>query len=383
MGQDHWKSWACAFGCAGSFTTREIWHKHMRAAHSQEISSTELSLLEAGSVHKELNKVIGNCPLCVTENIRDSWHYRTHIGHHLESLALFSLPRIEGNDDTDEGSMVRSDLGPEAEAQHEDDSSNSSGIPTTSPVKEALRRHAEQGSDSDTETTASRNDNPSTLILNQRFIDAFILTEKEVEAKMKDIGALDMVKAAQIPIMERLAKLNRQQALHAKEIVDATKRAKKENEKLKERLAAESPTKEEAAAVARAQQAARDYTEAERRADEKQKELGVKAVAKAQQAAQDQIKAELTVDEESREREHEPAAAAEAAATSSKLEAVIKGNEEADVVTLRKKMHKEADTRRLVEGQAKLWALSDGLEKEHGKQTDEPANSSENLPRKP
>lgn len=54
--------------------------------------------VDAGS-RDDLTKAYGKCPLCWEYEIVSSHQYRSHVGHHLEQLALFVLPRAEENEE--------------------------------------------------------------------------------------------------------------------------------------------------------------------------------------------------------------------------------------------------------------------------------------------
>ncbi|KAF3017131.1 hypothetical protein E8E14_010089 [Neopestalotiopsis sp. 37M] len=238
-------------------------------------------------------------------------HYSTHIGHHLESLALFSLPRIEGNDDMDDGSEVRPDLRPEDEAQYEDDSSISSEIVTLL-MKEAfqLRDGLEEVINPSTESKEHLN-----VSVEVRWANMKADVRQELETRIREET-------------ERLFKQNmeesdRLEALGAKERSDAADKAKKEIEEAKQ-----------------AAETASQYL-----------------IEKEGQAAaeQDQTNAERM------KRETELATAAEAAAKA-KLMAAIKAKEKAEETT-QKKMVEMAEWRKLLETEAKLKAENEAREK--------------------
>jgi hypothetical protein len=85
------------------YESRRQWYHHMCEAHS---------ILENGS----------NCPLCLVD-IQPPLAFERHVGHHLEQLALFVLPRIEPEDEVSCADSVEA-----ASTQTFEDSSESDDI---------------------------------------------------------------------------------------------------------------------------------------------------------------------------------------------------------------------------------------------------------------
>ncbi|KAF7538503.1 hypothetical protein G7054_g2862 [Neopestalotiopsis clavispora] len=125
------------FSGTSTFPTSDAWREHNNSAHGhgQEVTDQELMILETGSRRHDLSKAIGTCPLCLIFHIEDSKHYSLHIGHHLELIALFSLPKIIGSNAADEG-----ELGHDYEVKYHDGSSSSDEDLTISMQTDALRR---------------------------------------------------------------------------------------------------------------------------------------------------------------------------------------------------------------------------------------------------
>lgn len=97
MKHEHWKIWCCYFGCRGDFPTWESFRAHIQTSHGNIMSMDELSALKATSSHCTFN-VPSTCPLCRDVEIKDSRQYSSHVGHHLELVALFALPDLGDND---------------------------------------------------------------------------------------------------------------------------------------------------------------------------------------------------------------------------------------------------------------------------------------------
>lgn len=89
--REHWRTWTCPLGCAERFTTSSLFSEHMDQKHGSAATPPEV---DAGS-RDDLTKANGKCPLCREHDIVSSHQYRSHVGHHLEQLALFVLPGTE------------------------------------------------------------------------------------------------------------------------------------------------------------------------------------------------------------------------------------------------------------------------------------------------
>lgn len=99
MVQEHWRTWRCPLGCADSFSTASLFSEHLHQRHGPTTTTPGASL----KTKTDLEQARGNCPLCHKFEIADSRQYRSHVGEHLEQLALFVLPVAEeAEDETDE-----------------------------------------------------------------------------------------------------------------------------------------------------------------------------------------------------------------------------------------------------------------------------------------
>ncbi|KAF3071412.1 hypothetical protein CFAM422_006400 [Trichoderma lentiforme] len=113
MKQEHWVSWSCSFGCSKSFRSQESFEKHATTVHGQDFESIDLqAVLNLCRFPSDTNTV-GTCPFCFDYEIKSDKSYQSHVGDHLERLALFVLPKTlfyddsdvsdEDNDDDDDG----------------------------------------------------------------------------------------------------------------------------------------------------------------------------------------------------------------------------------------------------------------------------------------
>ncbi|EHK23943.1 uncharacterized protein TRIVIDRAFT_127290, partial [Trichoderma virens Gv29-8] len=103
MKQEHWVSWSCVFGCSGSFDTQESFKGHLATVHGQSSKSTDLQVVANLCRFPTETNIVGMCPLCLEYHIESSKRYQSHVGDHLERLALFVLPHTV-YDDSDEES---------------------------------------------------------------------------------------------------------------------------------------------------------------------------------------------------------------------------------------------------------------------------------------
>ncbi|KAH7121852.1 hypothetical protein B0J13DRAFT_567358 [Dactylonectria estremocensis] len=109
MTKEHWITWQCSFGCPGDFHTVEDFRKHTKTSHGKEVPHDKIDILQSLSISPEPSKAETTCPLCLNYPITSSQQYSSHVGAHLEQLALFTLPRqeYEEADDDDDSEDVR------------------------------------------------------------------------------------------------------------------------------------------------------------------------------------------------------------------------------------------------------------------------------------
>lgn len=93
MRQEHFRCWDCPFDCPGVFGSVEEFQDHIRGNHPHTFSPKELNNLENLSSRVDLHKAQGKCPMCLEFEIKSDRQYNSHVGAHLEQLALFVLPQ--------------------------------------------------------------------------------------------------------------------------------------------------------------------------------------------------------------------------------------------------------------------------------------------------
>ncbi|KAL7789571.1 hypothetical protein V8C43DRAFT_97014 [Trichoderma afarasin] len=124
MKQEHWVSWSCSFGCSKSFRSQESFEKHVTTIHGQNFESIDLqAVLNLCRVPSDTNTV-GTCPFCFDYEIKSDKSYQSHIGDHLERLALFVLPKTLYDDDSDGGDDDNDDHDGGDDSNNDDDDSD-------------------------------------------------------------------------------------------------------------------------------------------------------------------------------------------------------------------------------------------------------------------
>ncbi|KAK0651025.1 hypothetical protein B0T16DRAFT_367005 [Cercophora newfieldiana] len=106
MKQDHWRIWNCAFGCPENFSTADEFEQHAREAHQ---TTENLDVLRNLSARPHPERAKGQCPLCQEFRITSDRQYSSHVGAHLETLALFALPDTGMEEDEEDESGISGD----------------------------------------------------------------------------------------------------------------------------------------------------------------------------------------------------------------------------------------------------------------------------------
>lgn len=91
MTNDHWRTWMCPFGCVDHLTSSLLFFEHIEHEHGLTIATSDIFF----HTRPDLERAQGTCPLCGDLNITTSVQYQSHVGTHLEQLALFALPDSE------------------------------------------------------------------------------------------------------------------------------------------------------------------------------------------------------------------------------------------------------------------------------------------------
>lgn len=157
MFDEHWRKWACPFGCAGSLTSSSDFRQHLTKIHGTDISEEKLRSFVPLASQANLTQSEGMCPLCHKFEIkanRRAHSYESHVGHHLEQLALFVLPFQDDDDDDDDNEESEDDDNNDSDGREtEGEEGDSPGPETTEEhatrLKRAARDHKDDNEDED------------------------------------------------------------------------------------------------------------------------------------------------------------------------------------------------------------------------------------------
>ncbi|KAK4948323.1 hypothetical protein LTR10_012857 [Elasticomyces elasticus] len=99
----HHRAWACPY-CEDVLATSELFQAHVVDNHNQERDDSNVQrMINACAQPLEHELTTSQCPLCQKMIVPQKRFFK-HLGHHLEELALFSLPSHLHGDESDAGS---------------------------------------------------------------------------------------------------------------------------------------------------------------------------------------------------------------------------------------------------------------------------------------
>lgn len=96
MQQAHCMRWHCTTKTHGpqTFESMEDYVAHVTAEHSRKFEPSQLPFLAVNSQHP-LTRIFRSCPLCGEDDVWKGETLEDHVAHHLQYLALLSLPPPE------------------------------------------------------------------------------------------------------------------------------------------------------------------------------------------------------------------------------------------------------------------------------------------------
>ncbi|KAI1083377.1 hypothetical protein F5B20DRAFT_577058 [Whalleya microplaca] len=101
MLEKHWRLWHCAFCIHPPFNSYKCLQDHLEDSHLNTANNDQMkACMELCTSQRSLNST-RNCPFC-QELMHSTGEYKRHVGHHLEEIALFVLPRNFRDDNGDE-----------------------------------------------------------------------------------------------------------------------------------------------------------------------------------------------------------------------------------------------------------------------------------------
>lgn len=101
MKTEHWRAWTCHFGCVDQYASSSALRDHFHKSHTTEVVGQDVEAIVNLSSKANVSCAEGPCPLC-HGSITSIRHYQSHVGYHLEQLALFVLPTQDANEEAQE-----------------------------------------------------------------------------------------------------------------------------------------------------------------------------------------------------------------------------------------------------------------------------------------
>ncbi|KAH7310916.1 hypothetical protein B0I35DRAFT_439884 [Stachybotrys elegans] len=103
--QNHWKVWRCPASCEALWSSESGLKQHLQKAHPDIGSSGDLhAIIERCERRRRLDEKT-DCQLC-GETLDSIKQYQRHVGKHQVDLALFALPKIGDDGDSDHDDMA-------------------------------------------------------------------------------------------------------------------------------------------------------------------------------------------------------------------------------------------------------------------------------------
>lgn len=80
--------------CGQTFTNKETFTHHLKYEHLLQLNHSQLlTQITAAEIATQQNIHVQQCPLCLQDGWNSTRQFTTHVGRHLEQIALASLPR--------------------------------------------------------------------------------------------------------------------------------------------------------------------------------------------------------------------------------------------------------------------------------------------------
>ncbi|KAI9763063.1 MAG: hypothetical protein M1840_000954 [Geoglossum simile] len=141
--QIHRGGWHCS-ECSIESPIRASFENHIRLEHRQLFEDNQLPALAELCVMPMEKRATGKCPLC----LKDGQHLRSHIARHMQTVALFVLPRT-----SDEGGSVFGSDG--AQIWGSEDDASGSSVPQSDQMSEVSTEVMKKTPDLDPEGPTS------------------------------------------------------------------------------------------------------------------------------------------------------------------------------------------------------------------------------------
>lgn len=143
---EHCRMFYCPFnGCSNPLDTSTSFRRHIIESHKTHGLPDSINILVNSCSRIDISRVEGKCPVCCEVEIKTSRQYQSHVGNHLEQLALFVLPNMN-EDDSDveldlgatESETEQDDVDDQEHVDNEIDDSAAKGEPEEGPSKDEI-----------------------------------------------------------------------------------------------------------------------------------------------------------------------------------------------------------------------------------------------------
>ncbi|KAH8758434.1 hypothetical protein F5883DRAFT_502279, partial [Diaporthe sp. PMI_573] len=101
MTREHWRQWDCPFGCSTPLDDSRALESHLKGIHAEKLDTRRATEILVRISRIDAGKANGDCPLCWNFEVKSIRQYASHVGHHLEQLALFALPNLDECEEED------------------------------------------------------------------------------------------------------------------------------------------------------------------------------------------------------------------------------------------------------------------------------------------
>jgi hypothetical protein len=167
MTREHWRQWDCPFGCSTPLDDSRALESHLKGIHAEKLDTRRATEILVRISRIDTGKANGDCPLCWNFEVKSIRQYASHVGHHLEQLALFALPNLdecEEEDREDRASQTNEDEKRKADSLKHPNETSKSEVPDHDKVEESpayAKKHTSETSSESGSSVQGREDEGS------------------------------------------------------------------------------------------------------------------------------------------------------------------------------------------------------------------------------
>jgi hypothetical protein len=107
------RTWTCS-ECPRSFAVPDQWRKHLEDNHQTHFNDSQYEIVANMAEQRKTQATESlQCPLCLCIPGKSRRNFVTHVGKHMESIALAALPRenaSESESDQDSATSIQTDI---------------------------------------------------------------------------------------------------------------------------------------------------------------------------------------------------------------------------------------------------------------------------------